>query len=107
MHKLSQDSKRRLLADENFDRLAVGLTHYFFRNGPVEDMHADGQLSENDMKILNKYMVDRVARVLLLAKENRWLELELLLSFHMQCGSTWDKPSTNMDELYDVIASAL
>lgn len=107
LHKLSQDSKRRLLADENFDRLAVGLTHYFFRNGPVEDMHADGQLSENDMKILNKYMVDRVARVLLLAKENRWLELELLLSFHMQCGSTWDKPSTNMDELYDVIASAL
>lgn len=103
--KLSQDSKGRLLADENFDRLTIGLAHYFFRNGPVEDMHANDQLSENDMKVLNKYLVDRIARVLLLAKEERWLELELLLSFHMQCGSAWDKPDTNMDELYDVIAS--
>lgn len=107
LHKQNQDSKGRLLADENFDRFSIGLAHYFFRNGPVEDMHADGQLSENDMKILNKYMVDRIARVLLLAKKGRWFELELLLSFHMQCGSTWDKPDTNMDELYDVIANVL
>lgn len=107
LHKLSQDSKERLLADENFDRLAIGLAHYFFRNGPVEDMHADSQLSESDMKTLNKYMVDRIARVLLLAKENRWLELELLLGFHMRCGSTWDKPDTNVEELYDVIANVL
>ena len=103
--KLNQDSKERLLADENFDCLAVGLAHYFFRNGPVEDMHADGQLSENDMKVLNKYIVDCIARILLLAKENKWLELELLLSFHMQFGSTWDKPDTNMDEVYNLITN--
>ena len=36
------------------------MTHYAFRNGPVEDMHANGQLSQQDMKTLNKYMVNRI-----------------------------------------------
>lgn len=107
LNELNQGSEDRLLAEENFDRLVVGLAHYFFRNGPVEDMHANGQLSQNDMKILNKYMADRIARVLLLVKEGRWLELELLLNFHMRCGQEWDKPDADLNELYEVIAADL
>ena len=42
-------AKSKLLSDDKADALAIGLTHYFFRNGPVEDMHALGQLSEDDM----------------------------------------------------------
>lgn len=100
--ELNQNSKERLLSDKNVDRLAIGFAHYFFRNGPVEDMHADGKLSEEDMKILNKYMANKIASVMFLAKENRWLELELLLEFHMKCGSDWDKPEIEMDEVYEI-----
>lgn len=106
LQKLNQASKERLFSYENFDRLSIGLAHYCFRNGPVEDIHANGQLSENDMKALNKYLVDHIAKALLLGKEGRWLELELLLNFHMQFGSTWDKPDTSIDELYNVITDA-
>lgn len=100
LEKINRNSKERLLAGENFDRLVVGLAHYFFRNGPVEEMHANGKLSNKDMKVLNKYMVDHIAHVLLLAKEDQWFELKTLLHFHMQCGSTWDKPNPNIDKLY-------
>jgi hypothetical protein len=30
--------------------------HFAFRNGPVEDIHANNRLSESDMKTLNKYI---------------------------------------------------
>ncbi|AQS08834.1 hypothetical protein CLOBY_09490 [Clostridium saccharobutylicum] len=33
-------------------KLSVVTTHYAYRNGPVEDMHADGKLSENDIEEL-------------------------------------------------------
>ena len=55
---LNRDSKNRLLNEKNIDSIAIGLTHYLFRNGPVEDMHSEGKLSQNDMKILNKFMVN-------------------------------------------------
>jgi len=92
-------SKKRLFASENMDSLAIALTHYFFRIGPVEDMHANNQLSESDMKTLNKYMVDRIANVLYLIKEERWLELELLLSFYKLYGKEWDKPNIDLSEI--------
>ena len=40
--------------------LAKAITVEVFRNGPVEDMHAAGKLSEEDMKTLNKYMVSEL-----------------------------------------------
>ncbi|MCI8363324.1 MAG: hypothetical protein HFJ41_09610, partial [Clostridia bacterium] len=36
---LNQGSKERLLNKDNIDTISVALTHYLFRNGPVEDMH--------------------------------------------------------------------
>ena len=107
LQELNQRSKDRLFTSDNIDRLAIGLAHYFFRNGPVEDLHSKGQLSESDMKTLNKYMVDRIARVLFLATENRWLELELLLAFYMEYGIDWDKPNIDLSEVENSIAMHL
>ena len=45
-------------------------------------MHANDQLSENDMKTLNKYMVNRIAGLLTAIADNNWLQLELLLSYY-------------------------
>ncbi|MDD4796769.1 MAG: hypothetical protein PHO66_03260 [Eubacteriales bacterium] len=102
LRQLQQGAKDRLFGD--IDQLAIGLAHYFFRNGPVEDMHANGQLSDDDIKTLNKYIVDRIARALLLATESRWLELEVLLAFYMEYGAGGDKPDRDLSEIDNALA---
>lgn len=44
-------------------KLSVATTHYAFRNGPVENMHAQGKLSEDNMMKLNKFIVNRLAYI--------------------------------------------
>lgn len=66
-------------------------------------MHTNGKLSQSDMATLNHFMVNRLALVVTLAKENRWTELEILLQFDMMCGTDWDAPSADFNELYDIL----
>ena len=96
---LNKNSKERLLSDRSKDILPIALTHYLFSNGPVEDMHADGKLSQNDMKILNKFMVNRIAGLLETIDKGEWLKLELLFNFYSLFGKDWDKPVPDTDEI--------
>ena len=96
---LNQSSKDRLLNKENFDTISIALTHYLFRNGPVEDMHSDGKLSQEDMKTLNKFMVNRISGLLNTIDKGEWLKLELLLNFYALYGRNWDKPVPDTDEI--------
>lgn len=82
---------------ENIDGLAKALTHLIFRNGPVEDLCADGNLLDNDMKTLNQYMVNRLAGILCSLHENRWLQLELLHSHLQQYGYDWGTAEPDME----------
>ena len=75
------------------------MTHYAFRNGPVEDMHANGQLSQQDMKTLNKYMVNRIAGLLSAAMDGSWLQLEQLFSYYRFFGGDWDAAEPDMGEM--------
>lgn len=34
------------------------------RNGPIEDIHADGRISQEEMKAINKYAVDHICAFL-------------------------------------------
>lgn len=83
---------------ENIDGLAKALTHLIFRNGPVEALHADGKQSDNNMKTLNPYMVNRLAGILCAPHENRWLQLELLHSNLQQYGNDWGTAEPDMEE---------
>lgn len=96
---LNESSKDRLLDKNNIDTISIALTHYLFRNGPVEDMHSDGKLSQSDMKTLNKFMVNRIAGLLKTLNNGDWLKLELLLNFYRLFGSEWDKPIPDTDEI--------
>lgn len=96
---LNQSSKERLLDKNNFDTISIALTHYLFRNGPVEDMHSDGKLSQEDMKTLNKFMVNRISGLLNTLNSGEWLKLELLLNFYSLFGKDWDKPVPDTDEI--------
>lgn len=54
------------MVSDNLTMISKAITHFSFRNGPIEDMHASpkNQISQDDMKTLNKFMVNRL-RVLL------------------------------------------
>lgn len=102
--KSNEKARERLMNKLSDDKLPIALTHYAFRNGPVEDMHADGKLSESDMKTLNKYMVNKIATILFLISEERWAELEVLLSVYSIYGAGWDEPEIDLNEIRDIIA---
>lgn len=73
--------KEKILDIDNLNMISKALTHFAFRNGPIEDMHAhpNNQLSESDMKILNKFMVNRLAYIFTLIIEERWIEFDFLI----------------------------
>lgn len=98
---LNKHAKERLLQSGQMDSFAKALTHYIFRNGPVEDMHCSGKLSEEDMKTLNQFMVNRIAGVLLYIREEKWMQLELVYSHYCRYGQHWDaaQPDTKIFEL--------
>lgn len=97
--QLNENSRERLLRRENIDAISKAVTHYAFRNGPVEDMHANGQLSQQDMKTLNKYMVNRIAGLLAAAMDGSWLQLEQLFSYYRFFGGDWDAAEPDMGEM--------
>ena len=105
--KLNNDSKERILKEENINTIAIALTHYFFRNGPVEDMHTNNQLSEKDMKVLNKYMVNKIATLMKLIIDNEWVKVEILLDFFSRYGNNWDKAEINVEEVDFLFYNAL
>jgi len=81
------------LKSDNINVISKAITHFTFRNGPVEDMHAypNNQLSEEDMKILNKFMVNRLAHVFTLIIEERWIEFDFLIKTYGMYGHDWDE----------------
>lgn len=102
LKNLNKTSKERLLKKENINTIAIALTHYIFRNGPVEDMHSEGKLSQRDMKTLNKFMVNRIAGLLETMHKEEWLKLELLLNVYSMYGLSWDKPEADTNEINEI-----
>ncbi len=99
LKELNQKSKKRLLNKDNFDDISIALTHYLFRNGPVEDMHSEGKLSQEDMKTLNKFMVNRISGLLKTINDGDWLTLESLFNYYKRFGIDWDKPIPDTEEM--------
>lgn len=96
--QLNRQSKERLLKKENIDGISKAITHYAFRNGPVEDMHSDGKLTQEDMKTLNKYMVNRLAGLLTEIEQGNWTQIELLYNSYQMFGTDWDKAEPDVKE---------
>lgn len=105
--KLNSDSKERLVRRENIDSISKAITHFIFRNGPVEDIHANSQLSDKDMKTLNKYMVNRIAGLLTAIADNNWVQLELLLSYYRLFGTEWDEAEPDVKEITSILKNTI
>ena len=76
--------------DAMINKLAKSMTGYCFRNGPVEDYHADRCLTNEQMKTLNTFMVDRLGFYLRLLSEQRFDDLDILLNFHYILCRNWN-----------------
>lgn len=81
--------------------LAKSAAVYAFRNGPVENIHAEGRLSQEDMKVLNKFMVDRLGEIFYLSAMHRGDDLIDMLNFSWKCTSGWD--DINLSELENIV----
>jgi hypothetical protein len=98
----NETMKKVFLDNFDIDKLSKIITNYAFRNGPVEDIHASGKLSEEDMMILNKYMVNRIAGILQLIKNEQWFKLVCFLETYKlygDCGANWDKAEPDIEEI--------
>lgn len=91
--ELNAEAKQSIMSMDMLTPISKAITHFAFRNGPVEDMHADGKLSDKDMMVLNKFMVNRMAYVFSLIINEKWAEFEFLIEqtdrFY---GHEWDDP---------------
>lgn len=87
------------LENLDIDKLSKIITHYAFRNGPVEDIHVSGKLSQEDMIVLNNFMVNRIAGIFKLIKEERWSELIALIQAYEYYGSDWNEVVPDIEEL--------
>ena len=78
---------------KDISRTSIALVHDIFRNGPVEDIHAgpDSKLSDKEMKIINKYMVDQLAGILDALQREDWLSLYFLTLQNRFFGREWDE----------------
>lgn len=104
---LNNNAKSRLLMKEKVDSISKAITRHIFRDGPVEDMHSDGKLSQEDMKMLNKFMVNRIAGIITLLLDKQWLKLELLVNYYRGT-SEWDvaEPDiTVIEKIYEDFCS--
>lgn len=100
--ELEIKAKENLLQEKNISLISKAITHYIFRNGPIEDMHEKGKFSQSDMKILNKFMVNRVAGLLKLALDGQWTKLELMVEVLKYYGSDWDEVECDTEEIDEV-----
>ncbi|MBO1001840.1 hypothetical protein [Pseudogracilibacillus auburnensis] len=85
--------KEDFFISDNLDLISKAITHFAFRNGPIESMHAhpNNQLSDEDMKTLNKFMVDRLAYIFDLIINEKWLEFSVLINQLNMYGDNWDE----------------
>lgn len=83
-------SKEYFCNKDNINEISRVITHYIFRLGPIEKMHADGGLSQEDMKILNKFMMNRIGTILKIALDGEWTKLLIMVEYLKKYGSDWD-----------------
>lgn len=100
--KINNEAKSILLRRDNLDRMAKAITHFAFRNGPIEDMHANNQLTQDDMKILNKYMVNRIGGLVQMIIDEEWLKVEALIEAYKHYGNDWDRVEPDVQEINDI-----
>jgi hypothetical protein len=86
----NKNSKKNMLDNSKAEDWAKAIVHFIFRNGPVEDIHSKGNLTDEDMKVINKYMLDQMTGLVLSMQKGEWFILEQMAQFYLNFGTQWD-----------------
>ena len=86
---------------EALKSLAFKLTVHGFRNSPIEDIHADGRISDEEMKNLNKTIVNQIYTLLYI---NLWQDKNNLPAhWYWNTGhENWDEPKL-LEEWFKIL----
>ena len=107
--------------DESLDKvirdLAVQITQFIFRSGSIEDFHAGkynfedyenippntpieeiSQLTQDNMKTLNKELVDKIGFLLKLFSRADYCHLNIAINSYKHYGDDWDEPNIEKEE---------
>ena len=87
----SVPAKDWLFDKDNIDPLSKAITQYAFRSGPIEQIQIDKKLTSEDMKSLNKYMVNRIAGLLQKAFDGEWDQISKVFNFYVELSGSWDE----------------
>lgn len=98
---LNNHAKNILQQPEKMDQISKALTRYIFRDGPVEDIHSEGKLSQEDMKTLNKFMVNKIAGIIKVMSEGQWAKLASLIDSYEKTDE-WDLAEPDTTEIEKV-----
>ena len=85
---------------ETIDMLSKGITQFAFRSGPIEEMHAENKLTQNDMEILNKFMTNRIAGLLQTVFNGDISKALKVLSFYASLSTDWTTIKPDTKEFY-------
>ncbi len=85
---------------ETIDMLSKAITQFAFRSGPIEEMHSNGQLTQNDMKTLNKFMANRIAGLLKAISNDDIANVLKVLTFYASLSINWDIVKPDSKEFY-------
>jgi len=73
---------------------AKALAVLAYRSGPIEDFHAEGRISQAEMKKLNKGMVDSLFFLLTMKERKPRLYWQLIEMINQTMVRDWDDPET-------------
>ncbi|KAB8136812.1 GNAT family N-acetyltransferase [Gracilibacillus oryzae] len=88
--KLNDKSLHKMKDPTLAGEWAKAIAHFIYRNGPVEDIHSNGQLTDADMKTINKYMINQLTGLILTIQREEWFLLDNMLAFYKMFGGNWD-----------------
>ncbi len=89
---------------ETLNSVTKAIVNFVFRNGIVEDYHAAGKLSNMEMKMLTKQMVNRLGRLLYLYTTGQADKLKIMLMVYSSMNTHWDDIDLEgMDEALETI----
>ena len=78
-------------------KLAISITVTCVRNTIIEDYHARGSLSQDDMKAFNKQVASKIYTLLWVFENKPELKREMLTTLMFMCRSSWDSPVLDDD----------
>ncbi|NLL51622.1 MAG: hypothetical protein GX248_02830 [Peptococcaceae bacterium] len=99
--KKNLEVRDEILKNQNLNMITTAIMHFIFQSGPIKAMFTcrNRQLSEDDLRIINKFMINRLAYVFKLIIEDRWIEFDFLVrSIYEIYGHEWDEPEPDDGE---------